>query len=132
MNTRQICPLSLLAIATVGLSVSLTPAAQARDYVLTGPNGRTTQSTVNRQPIENGSSVQRTTTYPNGQSSSYSGTVVKTGPGSYERNGQYTGPKGNQSTLHGTGTYQNGTFNGTRTVTPANGQSRTSTLQSTP
>jgi hypothetical protein len=122
----------LVALATLSLGVAFSPLAQARDYTVTGQNGRSTQVDVTRQRTQNGTSFGRTTTLPNGQTSSGSGSFTRTGNGGYERNVQLTGPNGRQTTVNGTGTYQDGVLNGTRNVTYPNGQTRTTTIRSNP
>jgi antitoxin component YwqK of YwqJK toxin-antitoxin module len=128
MQVRRFC---LIAIATLGFGVAFSPLAQAGETVFTGPNGRATTVNTERQRTENGATFQRTTTYPNGQTSSASGGYTRTGNGGYERGVVYTGPNGKQTSVNGTGTYQNGVLNGNRTVVYPNGQSRTSTFQHT-
>jgi hypothetical protein len=125
MITRSI----QLAAASLGFCMMMTSAAFAGQATYTGPNGRSTIVDTTRQKTNNGSTFDRTTTYPNGQTSSSTGSFVRTGENSYERNRVYTGPKGNQTTVNGSGSFQNGVVSGDRTVTYPNGQSRTGSYQ---
>lgn len=125
----KIVRFGLVAIATLSLGVAIAPVALAGQTSYTGPRDRTTTVNTERQKTENGTSFQRTTTYPSGQTSSATGSYTRTGKGRYERSRVYTGPRGNQTTVTGRGTYENGTLNGSRTVTYPNGQSRTGTYQ---
>ncbi|MCL6435935.1 MAG: hypothetical protein K6T90_17335 [Leptolyngbyaceae cyanobacterium HOT.MB2.61] len=127
----QVRRLGLIAIATLGFGVAFSPIAQAGEMIYTGPNGRITTVNTNRQKTENGVTFQRTTIYSNGQTSSAYGGYTRTGNGGYQRNVTYTGPNGNQSTVYGSGSYQNGVVNGSRTINYPNGQSRTGTFQFT-
>jgi hypothetical protein len=118
-----------LTAATLGFCVMLAPAAFAGQATYTGPNGRSTVVNTTRQKTDNGFTTDRTTTYPNGKTSSSTGNFVRTGDNSYQRDRVYTGPNGNQTTVNGSGAYQNGVASGQRTVTYPNGQSRTGSYQ---
>jgi antitoxin component YwqK of YwqJK toxin-antitoxin module len=127
----KVIHLSLVTLTALA-SLTCAPIAQARELSITGPNGRTTIVNTNRQRKDNGSMVQRSFTLPNGRVYNQAVDYTRTGNGGYNRNVLWTDPQGRQTTVQGTGTYQNGVLNGTRTVTYPNGQPRTSTYQSRP
>jgi hypothetical protein len=128
----QVRRFGLIAITTLSLSMAFSSIAQARELTVTGSNGRTSTVNTDRQKTDNGFTFERNVTLPNGRAYNQSGNYTRTGNGGYERDAVWTGLQGRQTTINGTGTYDNGVINGSSTVTSPNGQSRTNKFQSQP
>lgn len=149
--------LGLIVLASLGLSISFASTASAGLLTITGANGKITTVQSDRTRSNGTGNVNRTTTYPNGTTSSstgvwtgngngsYTGTVDRTNrqgtTNGYQINGQYSrvngtgsntgtvlGPNGQQSTYNRTGSCANGQCTGTGVFTYPNGQTRTTNV----
>jgi hypothetical protein len=155
MQVRQF---GIVALATLGLGIGFGSVAVAGETVVTGANGNSATVETTRQRLDNGWTMNRNTTFPNGSTSQttgtftgdgnggYAGSATRTnrqgqsntyqlegqrsvGNGIYQNNAIVTGPAGRQTTVNSNGTYGNGQFSGDRTVTFPDSKTRTTQIQ---
>lgn len=108
----------VLAIATPGM---------AQETTIIGPKGGETTTQVEREQTEDGITTERTTTLPNGDTTTTTGTISGDGEGGYTGTATRTNRQGETNTYEAEGQFNRteGGYTNTGTVTGPNGEQAT-------